>query len=186
MFFCFHHINCIILKCVINQCFYLHSNVCGKSKNDWKIITHEQLINQFENKLIVLNFLLPSSTKTISTTAFSGISILCVHMQLVPQSAGRLSPLQNCSGLMSSYCERSGAGGDKYEISSIKEMTWSPVGATENEKQKCSNLFHLVLIIECIIRSNFIESINKNVMNSFYYLPKNRLYVFGWKSSSTR
>lgn len=65
----------------------------------------------------------PSSTKTISTIALSGISILCVHMQLAPQSAGRLSPLQNCSGLISSYCDNSGAGGDKYEISSISEIT---------------------------------------------------------------
>lgn len=63
--------------------------------------------------------------------AFNGISTLCVHMQLAPQLAGRLSPLQNCSGLMSSYCERSGVGGDRYEISSINEITWSPVGATK-------------------------------------------------------
>lgn len=73
---------------------------------------------------------IPSSTNTISTIALSGISILCVHIQLVPQSAGRLSPLQNCSGFISSYCDSSGAGGDKYEISSINDMTWSPVGAT--------------------------------------------------------
>lgn len=66
---------------------------------------------------------LPSSTNTISTIAFSGMSILCVHIQLVPQLAGRLSPLQNCSGFISSYWDRSGAGGDKYEISSINEMT---------------------------------------------------------------
>lgn len=58
------------------------------------------------------------------------MSILCVHMQFGPQSAGRLSPLQNCSGLISSYCEMSGAGADRYEISSIREITWSPVGAT--------------------------------------------------------
>lgn len=56
---------------------------------------------------------LPSSTRTISTIAFNGISILCVHMQFGPQSAGRLSPLQNCSGLISSYWEMSGAGADK-------------------------------------------------------------------------
>lgn len=55
--------------------------------------------------------------------AFSGISILCVHIQFGPQSAGRLSPLQNCSGLISSYCDTSGAGGDKYEISSISDIT---------------------------------------------------------------
>lgn len=55
-------------------------------------------------------------------------------MQFGPQSAGRLSPLQNCSGLISSYCDSSGAGGDRYEISSISEMTWSPVGATEIEQ----------------------------------------------------
>lgn len=60
------------------------------------------------------------------------MSILCVHIQFGPQSAGRLSPLQNCSGLISSYWEMSGAGADKYDISSISEMTWSPVGATVN------------------------------------------------------
>lgn len=74
--------------------------------------------------------ILPSSTNTISTIAFNGISILWVHMQFGPQSAGRLSPLQNCSGLISSYCEMSGAGADRYDISSMSEMTWSPVGAT--------------------------------------------------------
>lgn len=73
---------------------------------------------------------LPSSTSTISTIAFTGISILWVHMQLAPQLAGRLSPLQNCSGLISSYWDSNGAGGDKYEISSISDITWSPVGAT--------------------------------------------------------
>lgn len=66
---------------------------------------------------------LPSSTNTISTIAFNGISILCVHMQFGPQSAGRLSPLQNCSGLISSYCEMSGAGADRYEISSMRDIT---------------------------------------------------------------
>lgn len=44
-------------------------------------------------------------------------------MQFGPQSAGRLSPLQNCSGLISSYCEMSGAGADRYEISSMSEIT---------------------------------------------------------------
>uniref|UniRef100_A0A1B0AMH4 Uncharacterized protein n=1 Tax=Glossina palpalis gambiensis TaxID=67801 RepID=A0A1B0AMH4_9MUSC len=60
---------------------------------------------------------------TTSTTAFNGISILWVHMQFGPQSAGLLSPLQNCSGLISLYCDVNGAGADKYEISSIKEIT---------------------------------------------------------------
>lgn len=79
---------------------------------------------------------LPSSTSTISTIAFTGISILCVHIQLAPQLAGRLSPLQNCSGLISSYCDSNGAGGDKYEISSISDITWSPVGATISRYHK--------------------------------------------------
>ena len=62
--------------------------------------------------------------------AFIGISILCVHIQLGPQLAGLLSPLQNCSGLMSLYCDVKGAGGERYEISSMRDITWSPVGAT--------------------------------------------------------
>lgn len=69
------------------------------------------------------NLNLPSSTSTTSTMALSGMSTLWVHMQLGPQSAGRLSPLQNCSGSMSSYCDISGAGGDRYEISSMREIT---------------------------------------------------------------
>lgn len=56
---------------------------------------------------------LPSSTSTISTMASRGMSILCVHIQFAPQSAGRLSPLQNCSGFMSSYWDSNGAGADK-------------------------------------------------------------------------
>lgn len=75
---------------------------------------------------------IPSSTRTTSTTALCGISTWCVHMQLAPQSAGLLSPLQNCSGGMSSICESGGAGGNVNEISSTREITWSPVGATAN------------------------------------------------------
>lgn len=88
------------------------------------------------------HILLPSSTSTISTIAFNGMSILCVHMQFGPQSAGRLSPLQNCSGFISSYWEMSGAGADKYDISSISEMTWSPVGATVNGRVPYIYILH--------------------------------------------
>ena len=31
---------------------------------------------------------------------------------------------------MSSYCDNRGDGGDMYDISSIRLITWSPVGAT--------------------------------------------------------
>lgn len=55
--------------------------------------------------------------------AFKGISTLCVHIQFCPQSGGRLSPLQNCSGGISSICDNGGAGGDTYEISSTKLIT---------------------------------------------------------------
>lgn len=79
---------------------------------------------------------LPSSTSTTSTTAFSGISTLCVHIQFCPQLLGLLSPLQNCSGFMSSYCERGGAGAAIYEISSIKLSRWSPFGATIAKRKK--------------------------------------------------
>lgn len=72
----------------------------------------------------------PSSTSTTSTMALWGMSTLWVHMQLAPQSAGLLSPLQNCSGGISSIWESGGAGGKVKDISSTKEMTWSPVGAT--------------------------------------------------------
>lgn len=78
--------------------------------------------------------------------ALSGMSIVCVHMQFGPQSGGLLSPLQNCSGGISSICDRGGAGGDLYDISSIKLITWSPPGATKNNndlkiyiKYKCLN-----------------------------------------------
>lgn len=57
-------------------------------------------------------FGVPSSTKTTSTIAFSGMSTVCVHIQLAPQSGGRLSPLQNCSDGMSLICDSIGDGGD--------------------------------------------------------------------------
>jgi len=78
---------------------------------------------------------IPSSTRTTSTTALYGISTWCVHMQLAPQSAGLLSPLQNCSGGMSLSCESGGAGGNVNEISSTREITWSPVGATADTQE---------------------------------------------------
>lgn len=71
-----------------------------------------------------------SSTRTTSTMAFRGISTLWVHMQLGPQSAGRLSPLQNWLWSMSSYWDKIGAGGETYEISSTRLIRWSPPGAT--------------------------------------------------------
>lgn len=74
---------------------------------------------------------LPSSTKTISTIAFNGMSTVCVHMQFMPQFGGRLSPLQNCSGGMSCSCESNGDGADTYDISSISDIKWSPPGATK-------------------------------------------------------
>lgn len=77
-----------------------------------------------------------SSTRTTSTMAFNGMSTLWVHMQLGPQSGGRLSPLQNWLWSMSSYWERIGAGGDTYDISSTKLIRWSPPGATVG-KRKC-------------------------------------------------
>lgn len=55
--------------------------------------------------------------------ALYGMSTLCVHMQLAPQSAGLLSPLQNCSGGMSSICESGGDGGNVKEISSTSDIT---------------------------------------------------------------
>lgn len=64
---------------------------------------------------------------------FSGTSIMCVQRQSTGQSAGLLSPLQNSSGDSSCICESGGAGGELYDISSTKLMTWSPVGATGSE-----------------------------------------------------
>ena len=66
---------------------------------------------------------LPSSTRTTSTIALCGMSTLCVHIQLAPQSAGLLSPLQNCSGGISSICDKGGEGGNVKEISSTSDMT---------------------------------------------------------------
>jgi len=97
---------------------------------------------------------LPSSTRTTSTTALCGMSTWCVHMQLAPQSAGLLSPLQNCSGGMSSICESGGAGGNVNEISSTREITWSPVGATVNNKT-----WLLILEENCVWNCNGKESL---------------------------
>lgn len=63
------------------------------------------------------------------------MSMTWVHMQFSPQSAGLLSPLQNCSGSISLYCDSNGAGGDMYDISSIKLIICAPFGATVNEKK---------------------------------------------------
>lgn len=68
--------------------------------------------------------------------ALNGMSTLWVHMQFAPQSAGLLSPLQNCSGGISSICDKRGDGGNVKDISSTKDITWSPVGATETKKQE--------------------------------------------------
>lgn len=56
--------------------------------------------------------------------AFSGISTLWVHMQLGPQSGGRLSPLQNWFGSISSNWERIGAGGLKKARETHKFGCW--------------------------------------------------------------
>lgn len=53
-----------------------------------------------------------------------------VQRQSTGQFAGLLSPLQNRSGDNSCICDRGGAGGALYDISSTKLNTWSPPGAT--------------------------------------------------------
>ena len=97
--------------------------------------------------------------------AFSGMSTVWVHMQFCAQFGGRLSPLQSCSGGTSSICERSGAGAETYEISSMSDIKWSPPGATGREEDK------------------LISNQRQDVKD---HLPKNRLYVLGANISSGR
>ena len=77
---------------------------------------------------------------------FIGMSTLWVHIQLAPQSAGLLSPLQNCSGGISASWDIGGDGGNVNEISSTNEMTWSPVGATIKIKYWCKYYSKLTLV----------------------------------------
>ena len=69
--------------------------------------------------------------------AFSGTSTMWVQRQFGAQSAGLLSPLQNWSGEMSFSCDIGGAGGDTYEISSIKDIRWSPEPTTGIQRENC-------------------------------------------------
>lgn len=117
-----------------------HSNHMERCSMQMKWMAQIRLLhckNKIESNVLMITFthydlVLPSSTNTTSTIAFNGMSTVCVHIQFSPQSGGRLSPLQNCSGGMSCNCEIIGAGGDTYEISSISEIKWSPPGATRN------------------------------------------------------
>ena len=77
----------------------------------------------------------PWSIRMISTIVLYGMSTLCVHMQLAPQLAGLFSPLQNCSGGMSSICEISGADGKVKEISFTRDVKMIPVCETAIHKR---------------------------------------------------
>lgn len=93
---------------------------------------------------------------------------------------------------MSSYCERGGAGGAIYEISSIKLRRWSPFGATVSESKISTHLqtsllqVYLNICRKCLGRTHLqvCRSGNGKARKSWHQVsPAGYLGQCPWRSS---